>query len=38
MIMDAFIINVNGKAAVQDGKFIGEATRGKFLKREPNHF
>ena len=32
------VVTVRGKVAVKDGKFIGEAGRGKFLQREPNHF
>jgi dihydropyrimidinase len=32
------VVTVRGKVAVREGKFIGEATRGKFLKREPSHF
>jgi len=31
-------VTVRGKVAVRDGKFVGEANRGKFLQREPNHF
>jgi dihydropyrimidinase len=29
---------VRGQVMVQDGKFIGNPKRGKFLKREPSHF
>jgi dihydropyrimidinase len=32
------VVTVRGKVAARDGKFVGEATRGKFLKREPSHF
>lgn len=32
------VVTVRGKVAARDGKFIGEAGRGKFLRREPNHF
>ena len=32
------VVTVRGKIAVRDGKFVGEAGRGKFLQREPNHF
>jgi dihydropyrimidinase len=32
------VVTVRGKVAARDGKFIGEAGRGKFLQREPNHF
>ena len=32
------VVTVRGKVAVRDGKFVGEKTRGKFLRREPNHF
>ena len=31
-------VTVRGKIAVRDGKFVGEAGRGKFLQRAPNHF
>ncbi len=32
------VVTVRGKVAVRDGKFVGEAGRGKFLHRAPNHF
>lgn len=32
------IVTVRGKVQVVDGKFIGDRTRGQFLKREPRHF
>lgn len=32
------VVTVRGKVAVRDGKFVGDKTRGKFLRREPNHF
>ena len=32
------LVTVRGKVAARDGKFVGEAGRGKFLKREPTHF
>jgi dihydropyrimidinase len=32
------VVTVRGKVAARDGKFVGEAGRGKFLKREPTHF
>jgi dihydropyrimidinase len=32
------VVTVRGKVAVREGKFVGEAARGKFLKREPSHF
>ncbi len=32
------VVTVRGRVAVRDGKFVGEAGRGKFLQREPNHF
>src|SRR2546426_9942917 len=32
------IVTVRGQVAVRDGKFVGQAGRGKFLQREPNHF
>ncbi len=32
------VVTVRGEVAVRDGDFVGDTTRGKFLKREPNHF
>jgi dihydropyrimidinase len=32
------IVTVRGKIQVQEGKFIGDRGRGRFLKREPIHF
>ncbi|HEY3663618.1 MAG TPA: dihydropyrimidinase [Chthoniobacterales bacterium] len=32
------VVTVRGKVAARDGKFIGQAGRGKFLARKPNHF
>ncbi|HEX3719046.1 MAG TPA: dihydropyrimidinase [Verrucomicrobiae bacterium] len=32
------VVTVRGKVAVRDGKFVGEPSRGQFLRREPNHF
>jgi dihydropyrimidinase len=32
------VVTVRGKVAARDGKFVGEAGRGRFLQREPNHF
>jgi dihydropyrimidinase len=32
------VVTVRGKVAVRDGKFVGDADRGKFLEREPSHF
>jgi dihydropyrimidinase len=32
------VVTVRGKIAARDGKFVGEAGRGKFLAREPAHF
>lgn len=32
------VVTVRGQVAVRDGKFVGQADRGKFLQREPNHF
>jgi dihydropyrimidinase len=32
------VVTVRGKIAARDGKFVGEAGRGKFLEREPSHF
>jgi dihydropyrimidinase len=31
-------VTVRGQIMVNNGKFVGDAGRGKFLKREPNHF
>ncbi len=30
-------VTLRGKVQVRDGKFVGEATRGKFLQRAPTH-
>jgi dihydropyrimidinase len=30
-------VTVRGQVAVRDGKFVGQASRGRFLQREPNH-
>ncbi len=32
------VVTVRGQVAVRDGKFVGDKSRGQFLKREPNHF
>src|SRR5437899_504767 len=32
------VVTVRGQVAVRDGKFVGQAGRGQFLQREPNHF
>ncbi len=32
------VVTVRGKVAARNGKFVGEAGRGQFLRREPNHF
>ena len=32
------VVTVRGEIAVRDGKFVGDPVRGKFLRREPNHF
>jgi dihydropyrimidinase len=32
------VVTVRGKIGARDGKFVGEAGRGKFLRRVPNHF
>jgi dihydropyrimidinase len=32
------IVTVRGKVAARHGQFVGEAGRGRFLQREPNHF
>ncbi len=32
------VVTVRGKVAARDGKFVGEAGRGKFFARTPNHF
>ena len=34
----ASVVTVRGQVAVRDGKFVGDATRGKFLARKPSHF
>jgi dihydropyrimidinase len=31
-------VTVRGQIMVQNGAFVGDAKRGEFLKREPNHF
>jgi dihydropyrimidinase len=31
-------VTVRGQVMIHDGNFVGEADRGQFLKREPNHF
>ena len=31
-------VTVRGQVMINDGQFVGNATRGQFLKREPNHF
>jgi len=30
-------VTVRGKVQVREGQFVGDRTRGQFLKREPNH-
>jgi len=32
------VVTVRGKVQVRDGKFVGDARRGHFLRREPAHF
>lgn len=32
------VVTVRGQVAVRDGKFVGQAGRGRFLHREPSHF
>jgi len=32
------VVTVRGEVAVRDGEFVGTVGRGKFLKRDPNHF
>ncbi len=32
------VVTVRGKVQVKGGKFVGEAGRGKLLRREPAHF
>jgi dihydropyrimidinase len=32
------VVTVRGKISARDGKFVGEAGRGKLLEREPSHF
>jgi dihydropyrimidinase len=31
-------VTVRGKIQVQNGKFVGDSSRGKFLRRQPQHF
>ena len=31
------VVTVRGQVAVRDGKFVGQAGRGRFLQREPSH-
>jgi dihydropyrimidinase len=32
------VVTVRGRVAVRAGKFVGDPSRGRFLKRTPNHF
>jgi dihydropyrimidinase len=32
------VVTVRGEVAARDGEFVGTVGRGRFLKREPNHF
>ena len=32
------IVTVRGRVQVRDGKFVGDAARGEFLRRKPQHF
>ena len=32
------VVTVRGEVAVREGEFVGTVGRGRFLKREPNHF
>ena len=32
------VVTVRGQVQVQSGKFVGDSSRGKFLKRKPQHF
>ncbi len=32
------VVTVRGKVAARDGKFVGQAGRGRFLQREANHY
>jgi dihydropyrimidinase len=32
------VVTVRGKVAARDGKFVGEAGRGQFLRRTPGNF
>jgi dihydropyrimidinase len=32
------VVTVRGQVAARDGKFTGQAGRGRFLEREPSHF
>jgi dihydropyrimidinase len=31
-------VTVRGQVMIDKSNFVGDAKRGKFLKREPNHF
>lgn len=32
------VVTVRGQVAIKDGKFVGDTTRGKLIRRKPNHF
>ena len=32
------VVTVRGQIAVQDGKFVGDTTRGQLLRRTPQNF
>ena len=32
------VVTVRGKIQVKDGEFVGDRSRGRFLRREPHHF
>lgn len=32
------VVTVRGQVAVREGKFVGQAGRGRFLQREPSHY
>ena len=32
------VVTLRGQVMVRDGAFVGQAGRGRFLQREPNHY
>jgi dihydropyrimidinase len=35
---EAAVTTIRGEVAYENGEFVGDTTRGQFLRREPNHF